>query len=54
MKNGFIRVVKQVGNEVICEVDSKRVYEFLKRYFSEEELKGFAVAECINFHTATD
>jgi len=48
LKNGFIKVVKHVGREVICEVDSKKVYEFLKRYFSEEELKDFAVAECTN------
>jgi len=46
-KNGFVRVSKQLLNDAICEVNARKIYEFLKQYVREEELRTYAVAEAL-------
>ena len=46
-ENGFVRIFRQLPYDIICEVNARKIYEFLKQHVKEEELRTYAVAEAL-------
>ena len=53
-KEGFLKIAKQLPNDAICEVNPRKIYEFLKQHVKEEELRNYAVAEALKVQPSNE